>query len=432
MIATAFVNIWNKRVGAVAWDDSTGVGSFEFESSFLNNSWDISPLKMPVVEAKGRIFSFSELRNNQTFKGLPGLLADVLPDKYGNAIINAWLARRGRPSDSMNPVETLCFIGKRGMGALEFEPAVPKGSDTSTKIEISDLVQIANDILTGRKNFSVNLSDNDEKAMLDILKIGTSAGGARAKAVIAFNPEKKEVRSGQADVPKGFTHWLIKFDGVTDTQFGATEGYGRVEMAYHLMAKDAAIEMTECRLLEENGRAHFMTRRFDREPGYSKLHLQSFCAMRHYDFNDVNSFSYEQLFETMRLLGLPYTQAEQLFRRMVFNVVSRNCDDHTKNFAFIMNKNGEWKLSPAFDVCHSYRPRSPWVSQQSLSINGKRQNITRDDLLSVAKQMNIKKSANIITHINTVVKNWVNYGEQIKVDPKLRDGINKTLINLNK
>ena len=431
MIATAFVNIWNKRVGAVAWDDSTGVGSFEFEPSFLNNSWDISPLKMPVVEAKGRIFSFSELRNNQTFKGLPGLLADVLPDKYGNAIINAWLARRGRPADSMNPVETLCFIGKRGMGALEFEPAVPKGSGTSTKIEISDLVQIANDILTGRKNFSVNLSDNDEKAMLDILKIGTSAGGARAKAVIAFNPEKKEVRSGQADVPKGFTHWLIKFDGVTDTPFGATEGYGRVEMAYHLMAKDAGIEMTECRLLEETGRAHFMTRRFDREPGYSKLHLQSFCAMRHYDFNDVNSFSYEQLFETMRLLGLPYPQAEQLFRRMVFNVISRNCDDHTKNFAFIMNKNGEWKLSPAFDVCHSYRPRSPWVSQQSLSINGKRQNITRDDLLSVAKQMNIKKSANIITQINTVVKNWVNYGEQTKVDPKLRDGINKTLIDLN-
>lgn len=431
MIATAFVNIWNNRVGAIAWDDSNGVGSFEFEPSFFNISCDLSPLKMPFSEAKGRIFSFAELRNSQAFKGLPGLLADALPDKYGNALINAWLARKGRPSDSMNPVERLCFIGKRGMGALEFEPAVPKGSDTSTKIEINDLVKIANDILTGRKKFLTNLSENEEKAMLDILKIGTSAGGARAKAVIAFNPATKEVRSGQSDVPKGFTHWLIKFDGVTDSQFGATQGYGRVEMAYHMMAKDAGIEMTECRLLEENGRAHFMTSRFDREPGKGKIHIQSFCAMQHYDFNDINSYSYEQLFETMRLLGLPYPQAEQLFRRMVFNVISRNCDDHTKNFAFIMNKDGNWKLSPAFDVCHSYRPGSTWVSQQSLSINGKRQNITRDDFLSVAKQMNIKKAANIVSQINEVVKNWANYAGQTKVDPTLRDAINKTLINLN-
>ena len=432
MIATAFVNIWNNRVGAIAWDDSTGVGSFEFESSFFNNNWDISPIKMPFSEAKGRIYSFPELRNSQAFKGMPGLLADVLPDRYGNALINAWLARRGRPSDSMNPVETLCFIGKRGTGALEFEPAVPKGSDRSTKIEINDLVQVANDILAGRMNFSAALSDNEEKAMLDILKIGTSAGGARAKAVIAFNPATKEVRSGQSDAPKGFAHWLIKFDGVTDNQMGATHGYGRVEMAYHLMAKDSGVEMTECRLLEENGRAHFMTRRFDRGPDNSKIHMQSFFAMQHFDFNDINSYSYEQLFETMRLLGLPYPQAEQLFRRMVFNVISRNCDDHTKNFAFIMNKNGEWKLSPAFDICHAYRPGSPWVSLQSLSINGKRLNITRDDFLSVAKQMNIKKASNIVSQVNEVVKNWAHYARQTNVYPPLRDTINNTLINLNK
>lgn len=431
MIETAFVNIWNTRVGAIAWDKSSNLCSFEFESSFLNTEWDLAPLQMPLKEAKGRIFSFSELRNSPAFKGLPGLLADVLPDKYGNALINTWLTRRGRPSDSMNPVEKLCFIGKRGMGALEFEPPEPKGSDDATIIEINDLVQVANDILTGRQNFANELSDHEEKALIDLLKIGTSAGGARAKAVIAFNHVTKEVRSGHVDAPKDFTHWLLKFDGVSDSQFGATHGYGRVEMAYHLMANDAEIEMEECRLLEENERAHFMTRRFDRESGKGKMHVQSFCAMRHFDFNEVNSFSYEQLFETMRLLGLPYPEAEQLFRRMVFNVISRNCDDHTKNFAFTMDKNGLWKLSPAFDVCYSYRPDSTWVSQQSLSVNGKRQSITRHDFLSVAKQMNIKNAAKIVIQVNEVVSNWSKYAEETKVNPPLRDAIAKTLINLN-
>jgi len=317
------------------------------------------------------------------------------------------------------------------MGALEFEPQEPKGSDDATIIKINDLVQVANDILTGRQNFATELSDQEEKGLIDLLKIGTSAGGARAKAVIAFNPVTKEVRSGQVEAPKGFTHWLIKFDGVSDSQFGAAHGYGRVEMAYHLMANDAEIEMKECRLLEENGRAHFMTSRFDRETGKGKIHVQSFCAMRHFDFNEVNSFSYEQLFETMRLLGLPYPEAEQLFRRMVFNVISRNCDDHTKNFAFTMDKNGLWKLSPAFDVCYSYRPESTWVSQQSLSVNGKRQNINLDDFLSVAKQMNIRNAAKVVIHINEIVNNWSKYAEETKVNPVLRDAITKTLINLN-
>jgi serine/threonine-protein kinase HipA len=431
MANTANVKIWNIPVGAVAWNASTGLGSFEFEPSFLNRSWDLSPIIMPLAEARNRIFTFSELRNSDAFKGLPGLLADVLPDKYGNAIINTWLTRQGRAIGSLNPVEMLCFIGKRGMGALEFEPPEPKGSNTSTKLEINDLVQLANEILTGRKDFSTNLTASESKALLDILKIGTSAGGARAKAVIAYNKITGEVRTGQAETPKGFTHWLIKFDGVTDRQFGASIGYGRVEMAYHLMAKEAEIEMTECQLLEENDRAHFMTKRFDREPGIGKLHTQSFCAMRHFDFNDINDYSYEQLFETLRLLGLPYPQAEQVFRRMVFNVISRNCDDHTKNFGFIMDNSGNWRLSPAFDVCHSYRPGSAWVSQQSLSINGKRRNITRDDLLSVAKQMNIKKAENIIHQINEVVNNWPIYAEETKVNVDLRDAIFKTLINLD-
>ena len=430
MITTAFINLWNKRVGAIAWDIDRRIGLFEFTPSFLSNKWDVAPLKMPIDEASGRVFSFAELRDNQTFKGLPGLIADALPDKYGNTLINVWLARNGRPSDSLNPVELLCFIGKRGMGALEFEPVEPKVTNCATKIELDSLIHVAQEILSGRQDFNTILSTNEEKALLDILKIGSSAGGARAKAVIAYNPITKEVRSGQTDSPKGFSHWLLKFDGVTDQQLGTSYGYGKVEMAYHLMAKDAGIQMTECQLLEENGRAHFMTQRFDREFGKGKIHVQSFCAMAHYDFNNITGYSYEQLFETMRSLLLPYSDAEQLYRRMVFNVVARNCDDHTKNFAFIMDKTGQWKLAPAFDVCHSYRPGSEWVSQHSLSINGKRKDITRLDLISVAKNMNIKKSEQIIDQIVEIVSKWNVYAEKVSVQDDLKVAIQKTLLNL--
>lgn len=430
MITTAFIHIWNKRIGAIAWDDQTGIASFEYEPSFLNQQWNLSPIKMPIANASGRIFSFPELRDSITFKGLPGLLADVLPDKYGNSLINAWLSKNGRPANSMNPVELLCFIGKRGMGALEFEPGLYTANKTATKIELDGLVNMAQEILSGRQDFNTKLSVDEAKALTDILKIGSSAGGARAKAVIAYNPETGEIRSGQAEVPNGFSHWLLKFDGVTDQQLGSSSGYGRVEMAYYLMAKEAGIEMMECRLLEENNRAHFMTKRFDRLPGNEKLHVQSFCAMAHYDFNEITSFSYEQLFETMRSLLLPYTDAEQLFRRMVFNVMAKNCDDHTKNFSFVMDKSGSWKLAPAFDLCHAYRPDSSWVSQHSLSINGKRLNITRNDLLAVAKNMNIKKAASIIDQVKQVVSRWNDFASGTSVNTELREAIGKTLLLL--
>jgi serine/threonine-protein kinase HipA len=430
MISIADVKIWNKKVGAIAYDTDKGVGAFEFEQSFLSTNWNLSPLKMPLQQAKGRIFVFPELKNSHTFKGMPGLLADVLPDKYGNALMNAWLSRNGRQAGSLNPVEMLCFIGKRGMGALEFSPVQPKVSSSSTQLIIGDLVQVAENILSERQNFSTNLSVDEERALTDILKIGTSAGGARAKAIIAFNPLTKEVRSGQTATTNGFQQWLIKFDGVQDKQFGASSGYGRVEMAYYRMATDCGIDMMESRLLEEHGRAHFMTRRFDRPNEKDKLHVQTFCALMHYDFNEVGMYSYEQMFELMRVLQLPYPQQEQLYRRMVFNVVARNCDDHTKNFAFTMHQNGEWKLSPAYDVCHAYRPGSTWVSMHSLTINGKRQNISRADLLEVASNMNIKKAKHIIDQVNEVVKNWNNYAEQQKVDPILRDAIGNTLWRL--
>jgi serine/threonine-protein kinase HipA len=430
MITTCFIYLWQKRVGALAWNAASGIGSFEYDIDFLKNNLDIAPIKMPIRNAEKRIFTFSDLRDLHTFKGLPGLLADVLPDKYGNALINTWLIKQGRPSDSLNPVEILCFIGSRGMGALEFQPAEHKENNNTSKIELESLINIASEIISGRKDFSANLSKDEEKALSDILKIGTSAGGARAKAVIAYNTKTKEVRSGQTDVPKGFEHWLIKFDGVMDKQFGASSGYGRVEMAYYLMAKDAGIEMMECQLLEENGRAHFMTKRFDRDIEAGKLHFQSFCAMQHYDFNDVNLYSYEQLFETMRMLRLPYPEAEQMYRRMVFNVMARNCDDHTKNFAFTMNKKGIWKLSPAFDICHAYRPGSEWVSQHALSVNGKRKDISRQDLLAVAHQMNIKRAATIIHQISDIINNWDAYASEVKVHAKLKAAIASTLLPL--
>lgn len=427
MITTAYINLWGERVGAVAWDTNTLMASFEYDPAFIAKQWDLAPIKMPLNDGR-RIFSFPELIGNNTFKGMPGLLADVLPDRYGNELINAWLSQNGRPENSLNPVEMLLFIGSRGMGALEFEPIQFQSNKIAFTVEIDNLVRITQEVLNSRNNFEANLQEDEQQALIDILKIGTSAGGARPKAIIAYNEETGKVKSGQAKAPKGFTHWLIKLDGVSDSQFGATSGYGRVEMAYYLMARDCGIEISECRLLEENDRAHFMTKRFDREDAGTKHHVQTFCAMQHFDFNNITSFGYEQLFQTMRLLRLPYPQAEQLFRRMVFNVIARNCDDHTKNFAFRLRQNQDWELAPAYDICHAYRPGSEWVSQHNLSVNGKRNNITKDDLLVVAKSMNIKKADSIIMQINETVNRWPEFADQVKVEVKLRDAIGQTLL----
>jgi serine/threonine-protein kinase HipA len=428
MIRTAYVNVWNTRAGAVAWDERDGTASFEFEPEFKETGLDVSPIAMPLNGA--RTYRFADHRNSSTFRGLPGLLADALPDNYGNALINQWLVRQNRPANSMNPVETLCFLGERAMGALEFEPAVPAPRGDAMKLEMNELVDIASKILSGRQSFLTNLLPDQERALQAILKIGTSAGGARAKALIAFNKETKEIRSGQAEAPKGFEHYLIKFDGIHDAQFGTSSGYGRVEMAYRNMAVDAGIDMMESELLEENGRAHFMTKRFDRVHGAGKIHVQSFCALRHYDFKDIGAFAYEDLFETMRLLALPYPQAVQLFRRMVFNVVARNCDDHTKNFAFTMDQRGEWSLSPAFDVCHAYRPSSAWVSQHCLSVNGKRSGIERSDVLEVARRMNVKGARDIVDQVDEVIGKWKDYADAQNVDPALRDAIERTFVRM--
>lgn len=430
----AEVKIWNKLVGAVAWDSNTGFATFEYDSKFKKLGWDLSPIKMPINSNKNK-FIFPEHRKDRdsafdTFKGLPGLLADVLPDRYGNQLINLWLAQQGRPQDSMNPIEMLCFIGTRGMGALEFQPTVLRESKRTFSIEIDSLVDISQKMLNQRETFTTNLAKDQEQAILEILKVGTSAGGARPKAVIAWNENTGEVKSGQTNAPKGFEHWLIKLDGVSDIQLGSSKGYGRVEMAYYNMAKACSIEMMPSRLLEENGRAHFMTKRFDRENAQTKHHVQTFCALKHFDYNLVTSFSYEQLFQCMREIKLTYADYEQMFRRMVFNVIARNCDDHTKNFSFLMKQGGKWELAPAYDLCHAYRPDSIWVSQHALSINGKRKNITLEDLLLVGETIKCKRAPEIVDEINSKVNQWKQFADEVNVKPKLRDEIGNTILNL--
>lgn len=433
MIKLATVKIWGETVGAVAWDESRELANFEYDPAFRRKGIELAPLTMPV--SRDIIFSFPALRKKDheeldAFKGLPGLLADSLPDKYGNQLINVWLAQQGRPQNSMNPVEKLCFIGTRGMGALEFEPAQFSEPQRAFQVEVDSLVDIARSMLNKREDFETNIGEDDAQAIQKILRIGTSAGGARPKAVIAYNEKTGEVKSGQAKAPNGFEHWLIKLDGVSEEQLGDTQGWGRVEMAYYNMAQDCGIEMMPSKLLEENDRAHFMTKRFDREGSKTKHHIQTWCAIRHVDFNDVLSYSYEQLFQTMRELRLTYPEAEQMFRRMVFNVLAKNCDDHTKNFSFRLKQGEKWELAPAYDLCHAYRPGSQWVSQHSLSVNGKRKGISRDDLLEVGRAMNIKKAAAIINEINEVVGTWNYYADEVGVNERLRDRIASTLVNL--
>lgn len=426
MVTNATIHLWGQRVGAVVWDQKRNLATFEYDPAFVRQNLNLSPFVMPVT-GRGALYAFPELTRVETFNGLPGLLADSLPDKFGNALINSWMARNGRAPNTINPVEKLCFLGNRAMGALEFQPVINPADNEATSIELKDLIRITRQILEVKKAAAAKISEKDEKSILEVLKVGTSAGGARAKAVIAFNPKTKEVRTGQAEAPAGFEHWLIKFDGIQDSQIGISNGYGRVEMAYYKMAKEAGILMNDCRLLEENGRAHFMTKRFDRNENL-KVHMQSLCALRHFDFNQVGYFGYEQVFETMRMLNLPYTQQEQMFKRMVFNVLARNCDDHTKNFAFLMDQEGNWSLSPAYDICHAYRPNSPWVSHHSLTINGKTENITRKDLITVAKTMDIKKGDIIIDQIAEVVANWREYADLVRVPDKLASTIDDTLL----
>lgn len=429
MATVAEVRLWGRRIAAVSLQDGADVAAFQYDPEFAGSGIEISPLVVPLST---QIYTFPALAR-ETFHGLPGLLADSLPDRFGNALIDAWLASQGRRPESFNAVERLCYIGTRGMGALEFEPALGPRAQPGKKLEVDALVALASEILTHRDELGGYFTpDKSHAALEDILRVGTSAGGARAKAIIAWNRETDEVRSGQLDGLDGFEYWLLKFDGVSgnrDKELDDPKGYTVIEYAYSLMARDAGIEMAECRLLEEGHRRHFMTRRFDRTPEGGKLHMQSLGALMHLDYNAPGAHSYEHAFQAIRRLGLGASVAEQQFRRMVFNVVARNQDDHVKNIAFLMNQQGEWLLAPAYDVTYAYNPSGAWTSRHQMSINGKRDAFTLEDFRACAAVAGLKRgrAEAILDEVCAAVARWSRYAEQVDVMPEHRTKIRSTL-----
>lgn len=417
----ARVSLWGSRIAAVSLEDGSDVAVFQYDPEFAASGIQVSPLVLPLQTEP---YTFPAL-SYESFRGLPGLLADSLPDRYGNALIDVWLARQGRTPESFNAIERLCYIGRRGMGALEFAPSRGPQETRSREIEIDALVELASEVLAHREHLTGSFADTTrEDALRDILSVGTSAGGARAKAVIAWNPGTNAVRSGQVDAGPGFQYWLLKLDGVSgnkDKELDDSQGYGAIELAYHLMARAGGIAMSECRLLEEGGRRHFMTRRFDRDDDDGgKRHMQSLGALAHYDFNQAGAYSYEQALQVIRRLGLPMEAVEQQFRRMVFNVVARNQDDHVKNIAFLMDRDGSWQLAPAFDVTYAYQPSGRWTNQHQMSLNGKRDDFRVEDIRACARAVSMKRgrAEAILAEVYEAVSAWPSFASEADVDPE--------------
>jgi serine/threonine-protein kinase HipA len=417
----AKVLLWGSEIGAVSWVDDREIGVFQYDPNFVRSGIQLAPLMMPL---DGYPYEFPALPKN-TFWGLPGLLADSIPDKFGNAIIDAWLASEGRSIEKFNSVERLCSIGSRGMGGLEYWPAIREFYPKSKAIEVAKLIELTNKILEQRENIvGVLLGDDDREALADIIRVGTSAGGARAKAILAWNPKTNELRSGQIDGLPGFEYWILKFDGISsnrDKDLSVPQGYGKIEYAYYLMAIEAGVEMTECHLHHEGGRSHFMTKRFDRDADGGKLHMQSFCAMAHVDYNQPTLYSYEQAIQTMKQLGVSHTDLEQQVLRAMFNVIGRNQDDHVKNIAFLMNRRGEWRLSPAFDVIYSYDPKGTWTSKHQMSINGKRDMFTKEDLFALAAIGGIKayRASEMLNRVIKSIRSWPEKAAELGIDEKI-------------
>ncbi len=429
MTTLAEVRLWGRTIGAVSLDEGADIAAFEYDPDFAQSNIQLSPLMLPL---SSRIYSFPALAT-KTFHGLPGLLADSLPDKFGNALIDAWLATQGRGAESLNAVERLCYSGSRGMGALEFVPARGPKARLATQIQIDQLVSLASEVLTHRHNLKASFSDETKaQALKDILRVGTSAGGARAKAVIAWNPTTNEVRSGQVVADEGFEYWLLKFDGLRankDKELDDSKGFGLIEYAYHKMALDAGITMSECRIFKEGGRNHFMTRRFDRLAGGKKLHMLSLGAMAHFDFNLAGAYGYEQALLVIRQLGLPMSTIEEMFRRMVFNIIARNQDDHVKNIAFLMDKSGQWSLAPAFDMTYSFNPSGSWTASHQMTMNAKREGFILDDFKACAQAASMKRgrAETIVREVVQTVSRWRDYADDAAVPKKERDYIQNTL-----
>ncbi|MDO9693796.1 MAG: type II toxin-antitoxin system HipA family toxin [Candidatus Latescibacteria bacterium] len=424
----ANVHLWGRRIGAVNWDAGTELAHFEYDPEFIGSGIEIAPLTMKLSP---RIYSFPALPR-ETFRGLPGLLADSLPDDFGNALIDAWLVQEGRAGQTLNAVERLCYTGTRGMGALEYQPAQGPSATKSELVDVAAMVDLASAILSRRGQFAGSLEPaNRQDSLQEILRVGTSAGGARAKAIIAWNPETNEVRSGQVDAGNEFSYWILKFDGVSgnrDKELADPVGCGLIEYAYHKMAKSAGIDMMECHLLQENGRSHFMTRRFDRTDTGNKLHMQSLCAMAHFDYKQAGAYSYEQALHIMRRLEMPMASIEEQFRRMAFNVVGRNQDDHVKNIAFLMNKEGVWALSPAFDMTYNYNPNGTWTHAHQMSLNGKRDDFQIDDFRACARNASLKRgrAEEILLQVVAAVKQWPAMAEEAGVPRNIAERIQAT------
>lgn len=422
MTTAARVKLWGTNIGTVVMRDDHPAASFEYDRDFLQSRIEVSPIEMPLSQ---KVYSFPGLPEI-TFRGLPGLLADSLPDKYGNQLIKAWLTRQGRGGDSLNAVEQLCYTGKRGMGALEYEPAIFDGADSSEELNVGELVKLASDILKNRNDM---IFKENSHVMEQIIKVGTSAGGARAKAIVAWNRDTGEIRSGQIDAGDGFEYWLIKFDGIEGNRDKEEEDrphYTQIEYAYYLMAKAAGIDMSECMLYEECGRQHFMTRRFDRTVDTGeKIHMQTLGSMAHFDYNSPGAYGYEQAADIMRRLEMGQAEIEQLFRRMVFNVASRNQDDHVKNISFLMDKKGVWSLSPAYDVTYAFNPGGMWTGSHQMTVNGKRKDIGREDLLDCAGHMNISKyrAGIIIAEVSEAVHEWPGFAMNAGLGEKIVESI---------
>ena len=429
MATVAEVRLWGRTIGAVSLEEGAGVAAFQYDPAFLASGIELSPLTMPRSR---RVYQFPSLPE-VSFHGLPGLLADSLPDKFGYALIDAWLATQGRRPESFNAIERLCYIGARGMGALEFAPAKGLALRRSAKVQLDELVKLASQVLTNRAALQVSFAaGRRHDGLQEILRVGTSAGGARAKAIVAWNRDTNEVRSGQVKAPAGFDYWLLKFDGVSankDKELEDPKGYTVIEYAYALMAADAGIEISECRLLDEGGRRHFMTRRFDRLSDGGKLHMQSLAALAHFDFNSPGAYSYEQAFDVIKRLGLSMRAREEQLRRMIFNVLARNQDDHVKNIAFLMDKAGIWSLSPAFDITYAYNPTGLWTNRHQMTINGKTDDFTREDFKSVAQVAGLRRARHeaILGEVMGTVKEWPRYAKMAGVLGSQRDKITRTL-----
>lgn len=423
----AKVNLWGRTIGVVSQEEGREAAAFQYDPAFARSGIQISPVTMPLSD---RVYEFPAL-SRDTFHGLPGLLADSLPDKFGNTLIDAWLATQGRAPESFGAIERLCYTGTRGMGALEFEPGLGPKPREAHRIEIDALVRLASEVLSNRNKLKGSFAGAArKKALGDMLRVGTSAGGARAKAVIAWNRVTNEVRSGQIAAGDGFEYWMLKFDGVSgnkDKELEDPKGYGAIEYAYHLMAKAAGITMSECRLLEENGRRHFMTRRFDRLADGGKLHMQSLGALAHFDFNQAGAHAYEQALWTLRQLDLPMAAVEEQFRRMLFNVAARNQDDHVKNIAFLMNKQGQWSLAPAFDVTYSHNPSGSWTATHQMTLNGKRDGFTMGDFAACAKSALMKRgrAAAILEEVRAAVARWPEFATVARLEGGLTRSVQK-------